>query len=163
MPMSTETNSPRPEPGPTQQAKVLLEQGNSQAAIDLLLPFLDQQPSDRELLYLLAVCYRYNRDFGQAQELLNSLKIHFPRYGRALQEEGHLLLAQNQFAAALTAFQEAVVLNDSLVASWVCIAQLTERQGQQGLQHIYICPCLSSKAVRHWLGSGPGSLGNPSS
>ena len=132
--MSTETNSPRPESGlATQQAKALLEQGNSLAAINLLLPVLDQHPADREVLYLLAVCYRYNSDFAKAQDLLNNLKVQFPRYGRALQEEGHLHLAQNQSVAALAAFREAVTLNDSLVASWVCIAQLAQRQGQQPL------------------------------
>ncbi|MBT3428691.1 MAG: tetratricopeptide repeat protein [Gammaproteobacteria bacterium] len=132
--MSTETNSPRPESGlATQQAKALLEQGNSLAAINLLLPVLEQHPADREVLYLLAVCYRYNSDFAKAQDLLNHLKVQFPRYGRALQEEGHLLLAQNQSVAALAAFREAVTLNDSLVASWVCIAQLAEQLGQQPL------------------------------
>jgi len=135
MPMSTETNSSRPEPGlATQQAKALLEQGNSPAAINLLLPIYEQHPLDREVLYLLAVCYRYSRDFAKAQDLLNHLKVQFPRYGRALQEEGHLLLAQDQSVLALAAFQEAVMLNDSLVASWVCIAQLAEGQGQQTLK-----------------------------
>lgn len=79
---------------------------------------LSANPDDQDGLYIAAVAARYLNDHDTAQSYLQRLKQAAPDYGRAYQEEGHLLKAQGQVGQAITAFQAATRCNPALASSW---------------------------------------------
>ena len=80
--------------------------GNFSDALQDIDSLLTTNPDDAEALYMAAVCYRYKKDFAQAQGCLDTLKSLSSDKGRTYQEQGHLYRAQNLLAQALTAFQQ---------------------------------------------------------
>lgn len=93
-------------------------------ALQQLLAHLDAHPSDTEALYTLAVCYRYSKDYGQAQATLDQLLTIAPDNGRAHQEQGHLLMTSQKRELAAYAFARASKFNPALTASWQAQAEL---------------------------------------
>jgi len=112
-------------------------------ALSQLRPLLDKQldtspdtalgndSSGVEALYMGAVCYRYKKDYRQAQTLLSRLLTVDPNNGRAHQEQGHLLMAEKQLVPALSAFVRACKINPALTASWQAQATLSSALGDR--------------------------------
>ncbi|SEL85186.1 Tetratricopeptide repeat-containing protein [Colwellia chukchiensis] len=88
-----------------------------------------------ELWYLLAVAQRYGQHLPSAQASLTALLKLDATHARAYQEQGYLHLAQNKPSQAQQAFEQAVQLNPSLVASWQELIELYRVAKQQsGIQ-----------------------------
>ena len=76
-----------------------------------------------------AVCCRYLRRFDEARAALLALKNLAPEYGRAHQEEGHLMRDCGEFTAAVSAYRRACRCNPALVAAWRSLADCLDRLG----------------------------------
>lgn len=100
---------------------------DAHAAATAILSF---QPEHPEGLYLKAVSERYLDDLTSATGTLAELLKVDPEFGRAHQERGHLLLAQNKPEEALTAFGLACSANPALEASWRSQAKLLSAKGR---------------------------------
>ncbi|MFT7128195.1 MAG: tetratricopeptide (TPR) repeat protein [Gammaproteobacteria bacterium] len=108
-------------------------------ALSELLPLLgnpsdaapDTLSNDAEALYMAAVCYRYKKDYIQAQALLKHLITIDPNNGRAHQEQGHLFIARKQLEPAASAFARACKINPALSASWQAQATIFSSLGNQ--------------------------------
>ncbi len=109
---------------PAKAAKALLQQGRPTEAAQAALAALEAAPDDRDTLYVLAVARRYVGDGSGAAAALGDLKRAHPGFGRADQEEGHLLRGQGRSVEAAAAFRRAVSANPALLASWQSLADL---------------------------------------
>ena len=98
-------------------AQSKIEAGDLPAAIKLLGPVIEADPSNEEALYLMAVVQRYAKNFDTALTLLERLKYIAPLHGRAHQEEGHVYRDLAQYERALKCYQRAIRLNPALPAS----------------------------------------------
>ena len=105
----------------------LLQAGDAPAAIQQLDKWHADSAPTSESLYLLAVSCRYAGDPQRALETIEELHALAPKFGRGFQEAGHIHLALRNQEQALSAFQRAVALNDSLLASWRAIIKLCSR------------------------------------
>lgn len=99
-------------------------------ALDLLAPVLEAEPGHGEALYMTAVCQRYLEQFDKARASLQTLKSVQPEFGRAWQEEGHLLRAQGNTGPALQAYTRACQYNPALTASWTAQAEILTGLGR---------------------------------
>ncbi len=108
-----------------------VQRGQFSEGISLALVLLNQKENDTELLYLVAVCHRYLRQFDEACKTLGNLLNILPYYARAHQELGHNRYAQAQLSPALESYLQAVKYNPTLVASWQRIAELSSNEEQQ--------------------------------
>jgi tetratricopeptide (TPR) repeat protein len=82
----------------------------------------DQQKS--EILYLMAVAYRFQQKFDQAIETTQILIDIAPNHARVRQERGYNYLAKGQQEHALINFSEAVKINPALLSSWQNLQKL---------------------------------------
>ena len=114
-----------------QQAKVSLKEGDNEAAHTALNEVLQLRPKHRDALYYLAVMKRQSGDLAAARETLKPLLAEHSDYGRAYQELGHCHLAMKQAPLALEAYQRALSLNPSLIASWKSLALLYRHMGKE--------------------------------
>lgn len=96
----------------------LMRSGNFQAALTKLKAKLQDKPDDIEALYLSTVNHRYLKNYDAALQTLQALKLLAPDHSRAMQEQGHILLAQQNPSKALEAYTRATQLNPALEASW---------------------------------------------
>lgn len=71
-----------------------------------------------EILYLMAVAYRFQKKLDQAIEATQNLVDLAPEHARARQERGYSYLAKGQTEHALVNFMEAVRINPALLTSW---------------------------------------------
>lgn len=101
-----------------------------EAALDTLRPVLEAAPDHTDALYMQAVSCRYLKRFDEARAALDRIKRTTPDFGRAFQEEGHLLRQLDEPARALTAYQRACQFNPALVASWRAQAELLQAAGR---------------------------------
>jgi len=83
-----------------------------------------------EVLYMLAVCCRYQGSCSRALKTLQVLKAKVPEHGRAHQEEGHTLRAMGRHGDALRAYSRACRCNPALLASWRAQEELLAAQGE---------------------------------
>ncbi|KPP83161.1 MAG: TPR domain protein [Oceanicaulis sp. HLUCCA04] len=104
--------------------------GSFAEALDLLAPVLEAEPGHGEALYMTAVCQRYLEQFDKARTCLETLKSVQPEFGRAWQEEGHLLRAQGNAGQALQAYARACQYNPALTASWSAQAEILTGMGR---------------------------------
>jgi len=88
------------------------------------------KPHQVELWYLIALAQRYAKAFSRALTSINELLKLDEKHSRAHQELGYISLALRKPTQAKNAFEQAVKLNPSLVASWQELIQLY-RQDQQ--------------------------------
>ena len=100
------------------------------AALETLRPVLEAEPDHTDALYMQAVCCRYLQQFDAAQAALDRIKRTAPDFGRAFQEEGHLLRQRGETGRALTAYQRACQFNPALIASWRAQAELLQAAGR---------------------------------
>jgi tetratricopeptide (TPR) repeat protein len=84
-----------------------------------------------QLWYLIAVAQRYGKKYENALNSINNLLKLDEKHSRANQEKGYNFLALNVPEQAKSAFEKAVQLNPSLVASWQEVIELYRKSGQQ--------------------------------
>jgi len=114
------------------RAQSEMQAGRFDAAAAIAEDILLAAPDDNEGLYLAAVSARYLRQFTVASQHLNRLKQTAPEYGRAYQEEAHLLRAQGDRERALLAYGLATRYNPALVASWQAQIDLLSALNRKG-------------------------------
>ena len=114
-------------------AKKLIQTARFGEAISLLGNTLAAEPDDdvrTEVLYMLAVAQRYNKQSGEALATLDTLLGENPEHARAHQERGHLFLSLNRSEDAARAYARAVDLNPALHASLKALVNLEVRAGR---------------------------------
>ena len=89
----------------------------------LLLQFTDAQ-HQVELWYLIAVAQRYAKAFTEASGSIKQLLNIDETHSRAHQEQGYIYLALQEEVKALVAFEQAITLNPTLIASWQELIEL---------------------------------------
>ena len=93
-----------------------------------------QQTSDKtqqiELKYLICVAQRYAKDYTKALASIQVLLEADEKHSRANQELGYIYLALAQPKQAKIAFEKAIKLNPSLVASWQELIHIYRDQNQ---------------------------------
>jgi len=89
----------------------------------LLLQFTDAQ-HQVELWYLIAVAQRYAKAFAEASGSIKQLLNIDETHSRAHQEQGYIYLALQEEVKALVAFEQAITLNPTLIASWQELIEL---------------------------------------
>ncbi len=100
------------------------------AALDTLTGLLAEVPDHSEALYMSAVCARYLKRTDTAADYLARLKTASPDFGRAYQEEGHLMREAGDLSRALLAYQRACRFNPALEASWRAQADIGAQIGR---------------------------------
>ncbi len=128
-PIMKETTSPS-RADQIKQAQVALQSGRFDDAAALAAALLSQDREDQDGHYLAAVAARYLGQSDAANDHINALKQISPDYGRAFQEEGHLLRQLADPEGALRAFQNATRCNPALTASWQAQADLLNAAGR---------------------------------
>tara|TARA_B000000557_G_scaffold263096_1_gene265192 strand:+ start:300 stop:2306 length:2007 start_codon:yes stop_codon:yes gene_type:complete len=113
-----------------EDVKKLITAGDFSSAISKLLLELTSNSNNIELLYLLSVSYRYNKNYSKAIESLNSLFALNPEHSRALQEMGHTYRAMGDYNRALEAYHRATRLNSALTASLNAQIKILGQVGQ---------------------------------
>ncbi|WP_300541792.1 tetratricopeptide repeat-containing sulfotransferase family protein [Maricaulis sp.] len=112
-------------------AQTQMYEGRFDAALETVRPILDGNPDHTDALYVSAVCARYLKQWDEAQAHLARIRRTAPEFGRAHQEEGHLLRDRGETARALLAYQRACQFNPALLASWRAQAELLAAEGRQ--------------------------------
>lgn len=134
-----------------QQAKILLQQKQFHKAIAQLSSVLTLDEKNLDALYILAVCQRYLGQTDDALGTLNKLKQYHSGYSRAYQEQGHNLRHTDKIGA-INAYEQAVILNPALVASWANLVSLyKEIDDSHKLEH-------ATKQLSHWKAMPPAVL-----
>jgi len=95
----------------------------------LLDEALKAEPENFEASYTLAVLNRAEGRVDNAKRLLRALVEEKPDFGRGFQELGLCELALKQEPAAISAFEQAVELDGSLIESWKFLATAYRRKG----------------------------------
>ncbi len=139
------------------QAQKVMQDGQFDRARQIAEQIISHDPQDQDGLYLLAVAARYQGAFDTAKNALDALKQAVPDYGRAYQEEGHLLKGLNQPGKALTAYRQAVLYNPALLASWRARQDLSQQMGYANeateahahLQHLQALPAELLAVLNH--------------
>lgn len=114
-----------------QAAQQAIVAGRYDAAISSLQELDADTAGHPEVLYMLAVAHRYQRDYDKALTCLASLKQDVPEHGRAWQEEGHARRELRDFDRAVQAYENAVRFNPALLASWQALQKLYWHQGMK--------------------------------
>ncbi|MEO1661005.1 MAG: sulfotransferase [Pseudomonadota bacterium] len=112
------------------QAQAAMRAGQFDHAMAAADRILADDPGHIDGLYMAAVAARYSGQTATAASHLAALKQAAPEYGRAFQEEGHLLKATGDAKASLAAFQTATRCNPALTASWQAQVDLLTAEGR---------------------------------
>jgi predicted Zn-dependent protease len=116
--------------GEVRRAHALLKQHRFGESLEIARVLEAEVPENRDVLYLIAVNQRrLGRIADALKTLLRLEKIH-PTFGRLFQERGHCYRSVGEVVAAATSYEQAVMLNGALVASWRALAELTSVLGQ---------------------------------
>jgi tetratricopeptide (TPR) repeat protein len=113
------------------RARALMEKRQFAAALSLGETLLGEVPENRDVLYLIAAAQRYLGRVAEALRTLERLEALHPQYARLFQERGHCYRALGDAAAAITAYQRAVALNEALPASWRALQELLRAAGRE--------------------------------
>ena len=133
--MSTHEQAERVEtPSQADEARRRLQAGDLPGALMIARRALDDDATDAEALYVLAVGQRLQSEFQDALETLQQLLAVRPGYGRAFQERGYCHRALNQADLATQAFERATGANPALASSWTALADLQDAAVQNVLQ-----------------------------
>lgn len=116
--------------GSLKVAQAQMYEGRFDAALATLAPVLEADPDLTDALYMSAVCARYLDRRDAARDFLDRIKRQAPEFGRAHQEEGHLLRAAGEAERALSAYQRACQFNPALQASWRAQAEILAELGR---------------------------------
>ncbi len=112
------------------RARAMLQSGQLSGAVELCKQVLACEQDNKEALYTLAVAHRLERKFDQAILVSDRLIAIDPSNGRAYQERGHCLRDKGDKDSAFEAYQNAVVHNNALHASWKMLADMHRRAGR---------------------------------
>jgi tetratricopeptide (TPR) repeat protein len=124
-------------PGPSRiemevlRIRAMLEQSQFQAALTAGQALLQEVPENRDLLYMVAVAQRYLRRIPEALAILERLESLHPKYPRLFQERGHCHVAVRAAQPAIEAYEQAVMLNPALRASWYGLKVLYGMAGRK--------------------------------
>jgi tetratricopeptide (TPR) repeat protein len=110
--------------------RTLIEKRVFSRALEDAGRLLDSVPENRDALYLVAVSQRYLGRIEDALATLERFESLHPSFGRLFQERGHCHRAVGHTDAAIRAYQRAVSLNRSLLASWRALATLCRTAGR---------------------------------
>lgn len=113
------------------QARTQMYEGRFEAALSAAVAVLQDEPENIDALYMKAVCERYSGHTDKALASVNQLKNLSPDFGRAYQEEGHILRAKGDDESAIAAYRRACQCNPVLQASWKAQADIFESWGQR--------------------------------
>jgi tetratricopeptide (TPR) repeat protein len=97
------------------------------AALENLIPLLEENADQQDALYMAAVCHRYLRQWQQAQPYLDRLLRLAPEHGRGHQEQAHLYRDQQLPEAAMRSYQRACQFNPALETSWKGQLQMAQQ------------------------------------
>src|SRR6185369_8172502 len=86
-------------------------------------------PTNRDVLYSIAVCQRYLRNETAALQTLARLQTLHPGYSRLYQEIGYCRVGMRDGPAAIEAFLKAVNRNPALPGSWAMLERLYQMVG----------------------------------
>ena len=121
----------------TKEASVLdsikhqLSTGNFDDALHSIQSILSDNSQNIDAHYMAAVCYRYQKQYTDAQNHLDTLKDLSLDKGRVYQEQGHLYKAQKAIIPALKNYQTACQINPALIGSWQAQLDLHTSLGNQ--------------------------------
>ena len=107
---------------------------NFDEARSLLNEVLSAEAENFEAKYTLAVLNRAEGQVDQAKALLKTLVDEKPDFGRGFQELGLCELALKQEPAAISAFEQAVEVDGSLIESWKLLATAYRRKGDSRVE-----------------------------
>ncbi len=135
-------------------AKALVQQGEFVQAEQRLSLLMQRAEFDEastqaraEVLYAIAVAQRYQEQFKPALETLSRLQSLAPQYSRGYQEQGHVHFTVDAYQEATDAYEHAVRLNASLLASWKALVNLygiaqRESDAHRALQQVQVLSAL---------------------
>ena len=110
--------------------RALLEGQQFDAALRAAEALAVTVPENRDVLYMMAVSFRYLKKFSEALATLERLERHHPAFSRVFQERGHCYVAMRDAPRAIDAFLKAVNINPALPASWRTLQSLYRMTGQ---------------------------------
>lgn len=123
----------------------LVQSGQFQLSADLCLQRLSVNENEDQTLYLLAVCYRYEKQFAKAKQYLVRLIELCPDYGRAFQELAHIYFIEQVNEKAVQNYRQAVKYNPALISSWQRLSQLStnieeKRIANNNIEYLHSLP-----------------------
>ncbi|MFT5543361.1 MAG: tetratricopeptide (TPR) repeat protein [Glaciecola sp.] len=92
---------------------------------------VDEKHEVSELLYLLVVAYRLDKQFEKGLESAKRLLSENPDHARTYQEMGHIYAARANEKEAAIAFYQATRRNPALLASWLALHKLYIQMGNK--------------------------------
>ena len=150
--MSIQDQAERAEaPSQADEARRRLQAGDLTGALAIARRALEDDATDAEAFYVLAVGQRLKSEFRDALETLERLLVAWPGYGRAFQERGYCHQALGQADLAIQAFERATGANPALAASWSALAQLQDAAGRTDR-------AIAAGAQVKWLSGLPSEL-----
>ncbi len=113
------------------QARAQMYEARFEAALSSAVTVLQDEAENIDALYMKAVCERYLGQNETALASIDQLKNLSPDFGRAYQEEGHILKAMGDMESAMAAYRRACQCNPVLQASWRAQAEILESWGRR--------------------------------
>ena len=113
------------------RVRELLRRREFEAALRAGKALLAEVPENRDALYVVAVSQRYLQRIPDALTTLARLETLHPRYPRLFQERGHCHVALRDAGPAIAAFEQALMLNSALPASWRSLSVLYRLAGRE--------------------------------
>ena len=98
--------------------KKLMQASKFAEAEQHLQAMLGESQKNSDMLYMMAVCQRYEKKYSEALGTLQRLRLLLPDHSRAYQEIGHVYREMNQIDAALNSYSQATLINPALEASF---------------------------------------------
>lgn len=112
------------------KAQNLTQRGDFDNAVRHLHEELGEQIElNAQALYILAVCQRKQKKFQSALDSLQKVVSLDSQNARAFQEVGHIHLSTGNRLESIRAFEDAVTLNPTLMASWRSLKNLYDNDG----------------------------------
>ncbi len=106
-----------------------MEAGELGPALEAATAMREAVPENRDVLYMIAVCLRYQKRIPEALAALEELQSYHPRFSRLYQERGNCFVAMRDAPRAIEAFLLAVNLNPALPTSWRTLQSLYRMTG----------------------------------
>lgn len=106
------------------KARGLLNARRFAEALSITQALEGEVPENRDVLYLVAVNQRCLGRIADALKTLLRLERAHPGFGRLFQERGHCYRRVGERAAAVAAYEQAIMLNGALAASWRALTEL---------------------------------------
>ena len=130
----TETRQPEASVGAeieVQRIRSLLKEQRFAEAISAATSLRKAYPENRDVLYLLALGQRQNRQIADALATLADMERYHPNASVLYQERGHCHVALKDAQHAIEAYEQAIRINPALPATWGMLEGLYKMIGQQ--------------------------------